>query len=375
MSKETKHREVSRSGSGGHSSRMVSVIVPVYNTEKYLERCLNSVISQTYQNIEVIIVNDGSTDGSGVICDKFAKADKRVKVINQKNMGASAARNIGISKAKGTYVTFADSDDWLELDAIEYMAQLIEQENVDCVRTSLYRNYPNGEVTSELPFKVGKYSRKNVGTVLPAFVGGKEQCYVYLLLLKKDLLSRVRSFNENLHMMEDTCFYMDIFTNADAIFFSDKRTYHYFESEGSVTRSPERYIRNLKDILLVNAELKGVLGKSGLLTDEIREVMDIEHVRLMSEYAYLAYENTNDGTKGIVSTLRGEKIFRDLAGSISLSRLTFGHRYTVKYLLSGQDVKLNGLFRLRRLVDRLHIFIRAFGRFNRNGIVTSRVYL
>ena len=89
----------------------VSIIIPIYNTSKYLPDCLNSVISQTYQNLEILLIDDGSTDDSGIIADDYAKKDKRVKVFHQKNQGQSAARNFGIKKASGDFISFIDSDD------------------------------------------------------------------------------------------------------------------------------------------------------------------------------------------------------------------------------------------------------------------------
>ena len=99
----------------------ISVIVPVYNVEGYLARCVDSILGQTYENLEVILVDDGSRDGSGALCDAFARQDHRVKVIHKPNGGLSSARNTGIDAAQGEYLAFVDSDDWLEPDAYAQM--------------------------------------------------------------------------------------------------------------------------------------------------------------------------------------------------------------------------------------------------------------
>lgn len=98
---------------------LISVIVPVYNVENYLCKCVDSIINQTYNNLEIILVDDGSTDGSASICDEYVLKDSRVKVIHKENGGVSSARNIGIAEASGEYICFVDSDDWLELDYFE----------------------------------------------------------------------------------------------------------------------------------------------------------------------------------------------------------------------------------------------------------------
>ena len=100
---------------------IISVIVPVYKAEKYLEKCLDSIVGQTYKDLEIILVDDGSPDSSGRICDKYAENDNRIKVIHKKNGGDSSARNAGFKEATGKYITTIDSDDWIELDAYEKM--------------------------------------------------------------------------------------------------------------------------------------------------------------------------------------------------------------------------------------------------------------
>ena len=110
---------------------LISIVVPIYNVEKYLEKCINSIIIQTYKNIEIILVNDGSTDSSGKICDIYLKIDKRIKVVHKKNGGLSDARNVGIENAKGKYIAFIDSDDFLDSDFIEILYNLIIEYNAD----------------------------------------------------------------------------------------------------------------------------------------------------------------------------------------------------------------------------------------------------
>ena len=91
----------------------LSIIVPVYNVDKYLERCIRSILNQTYENFEIILVNDGSTDNSGIICENYSKVDSRIRVIHKKNEGVSSARNIGVDNAKGKYIGFIDPDDYI----------------------------------------------------------------------------------------------------------------------------------------------------------------------------------------------------------------------------------------------------------------------
>lgn len=119
----------------------ISVIVPVYNVERYLTECIESILNQTYRNLEVILIDDGSTDQSGKICDNYAEQDSRVKVIHQKNGGAANAKNAGLKTATGKYLAFVDGDDYLELDALFYMVNLLEKRMADVVQACFRKIY------------------------------------------------------------------------------------------------------------------------------------------------------------------------------------------------------------------------------------------
>lgn len=110
---------------------MISVIIPVYKVEQYLNRCIDSVINQTYRDLEIIIIDDGSPDNCGIICDEYSEKDARIRVVHKANGGLCAARNDGIRLASGEWLTFVDSDDWLELDYFEKMALLLEPKGID----------------------------------------------------------------------------------------------------------------------------------------------------------------------------------------------------------------------------------------------------
>lgn len=127
-------------------SKLVSVIIPVYNVEKYLRRCLDSIVNQTYKNLEIILVDDGSTDNCGYICDEYTELDERIKVVHKENGGQGSARNIGLDICRGQYVIFVDSDDWIDLDAVSILVKTIEEKDVDCILFNIYAVYKNGEI-------------------------------------------------------------------------------------------------------------------------------------------------------------------------------------------------------------------------------------
>ena len=124
---------------------LISVIVPVYNVEAYVAKCIESIQNQSYQHLEIILVDDGSTDDSGDICDQYAAYDDRIKVIHQENGGLSAARNTGIEAANGDYIGFVDSDDYIGLTVYEDMLHLLKENNLDIIEFTAFRD-KNGTI-------------------------------------------------------------------------------------------------------------------------------------------------------------------------------------------------------------------------------------
>ncbi|MGN1326481.1 MAG: glycosyltransferase family 2 protein, partial [Clostridia bacterium] len=135
----------------------ITVIMPVYNVEKYLEEAIDSVIYQTYQNLEIILIDDGSTDNSGNICDEYAKKDSHIKVIHQENKGLSGARNTGLDIATGEYIMFIDSDDIFPKDACEKMLKFMEEKDADYIVGNYTNMSEEGEIWEKPIFDTNKY--------------------------------------------------------------------------------------------------------------------------------------------------------------------------------------------------------------------------
>ena len=127
---------------------LVSIVIPVYNVGAYLSECLESLMNQTYRNIEMVVIDDGSTDDSSVICDQYAEKDSRIRVFHQNNHGMSHARNRGITLARGDYLQFIDSDDWMEINAIETLVHTMQQSQADIVTAGLFADYTDKTVIS-----------------------------------------------------------------------------------------------------------------------------------------------------------------------------------------------------------------------------------
>lgn len=219
---------------------LVSVVVPIYNSGKYLRRCLDSLIIQTYGSIEIILVNDGSTDSSPAICDEYAAKDSRIKVIHKSNAGVSEARNTGLDAATGIYIHFTDSDDWLESNAYEILVNVAEYKLCDVVRYNAYNS--SNAVVNRVSYN-GYYSGETLeNDINLAYIGSEKFGGEFLLgvpwlyFIKRDLIEKNKiRFNKNLRRCEDRLFTLSTLLLTGSMVFIDDALYHYETSAGSLS--------------------------------------------------------------------------------------------------------------------------------------------
>lgn len=220
----------------------ISVIVPVYNVEKYLTQCVESILSQDHSNLEVILIDDGSTDRSGEICDQFAARDSRVQVIHQKNAGAAAAKNAGLRIASGTYLSFVDSDDYLEPNAYGFMLKTLLDSRADAVEGSFREVYRNREVPQIVPDGVLEgYD------YLLRFPKDFTCALLWNKLYRRELFAGV--FFEEGHKIDDEYFTYQGFLQPRRVIRSSRIIYNYRKRASSVMGSPETAERRVLDCL------------------------------------------------------------------------------------------------------------------------------
>ena len=218
--------------------KKVTVIVPVYNTGKYLRRCLDSVLNQTYRNIEVVIVDDGSTDDSPAICDEYAKKDNRIRVIHKKNGGLSSARNAALdSNPQGDYITFIDSDDWIAQDTYEYAIRLLCQKDADVLQydytlatdNNIFKENPKTEICHEWTGKgiLQYYLSSSTKT------GSYSSCRC---VFAKYLTDGIR-FREG-KVNEDIDWKYKVLRRAKKLIDSNQVKYYYYQSGSSLSSGP-----------------------------------------------------------------------------------------------------------------------------------------
>lgn len=229
--------------------KLVSIIIPVYNTEKWLSRCINSVISQTYEDIEIIIINDGSSDGSEEIIKTYAEKDKRIVFINQKNHGVSYSRNIGISISSGEYIAFVDSDDYIAEDYIEKLIHCI-MEGVDLVICGYDEVFihENTLLTSSTHILSKSEILLLTGNIYKDlyYVRGYINSPCLKIYRKKHIIEHGIRFPEDMITGEDYIFNLTFYQYVNKYIFLPYIGYHYFDNMMSVThRGSMKHFKSL----------------------------------------------------------------------------------------------------------------------------------
>ena len=273
----------------------ISVIVPVYNVEKYLNRCIDSILNQSYSDFELILVDDGSPDNSGKICDEYAQMDERVRVIHKENGGVSLARNAGIDNARGEYITFIDSDDSIKGNFLE--SAIAHMDNVDLYVSGLEMiTINNGEITKKDDYTIEEAKRlsitelyENVNKTFPQICICGPTCKIYKANIIKD---KGISFEKGISLGEDTLFNLSYCEHIEKVYF-DKGIYYtyYRENENSLF---SKYHKDIYEIhIRVYDKWRELIAKIGV-NQEAKESFEQTYVSLMIGCIHHVYKHTRD---------------------------------------------------------------------------------
>lgn len=213
---------------------LISIVVPVYNVEKFIVKCLDSIIHQTYRNLQIILVDDGSSDHSGAICDQYQNKDVRIQVVHQQNKGVSNARNVGLSLVKGKYVAFCDADDWLEPDMYEYLHGLLQ--NTDCNIASCGAWMESSENKTAIGYAT-KQLHLNVKDAIAALhVRSQLNGWMCTKLFETAVVQNL-FFDEDLKVCEDYIFQCDAIEKSRGVVCGTETKYHYIQRKSSVSNN------------------------------------------------------------------------------------------------------------------------------------------
>jgi len=274
-------------------NKLISVIISVYKAEKYLEGCLDSICNQTYRELEIILVDDGSPDNSGKICDEYAKRDNRVLVIHKENGGISSGRNAGIKVAKGEYLIFYDSDDFVPNNSVEDLYNTCEKDNADIAMCGFIKK-KNGKILLRFTGKNGIFNKDEA---LKRLLEETDiNCTVWNKIFKKESIKNIY-FDENLSVAEDFKFLYQAFKKVNKISINtNKIVYHYEVRNGSLMqgRFNQKFIKEvtlcsdiLEEIKIENSKLERAAIKRyqrsmvSCLSKCLKENGNIEEIKYM----------------------------------------------------------------------------------------------
>ncbi|MBQ6217759.1 MAG: glycosyltransferase family 2 protein [Erysipelotrichaceae bacterium] len=299
---------------------MISAIVPVYNSEKYIQRMIDSLFFQTYQNYEVILVDDGSSDDSGDICERISKKDNRFIVIHQSNIGAGAARNAGLMHVTGEWVAFLDSDDLIPENYFEVLMNRQNETGADLVICNVELcNEENEPLSSYICKEKVTDSFEGLNLLLSRKEFNSGPCGK---LIRKD--TAVSSQFPDLDVYEDILYMKEILCNAKTIAFTNKTKYIYYQHESSLMANSK--LKPSEDIIVATERLASFIKERNRLSD------DCLYVTLSHLYQYVITQTSQNNREAKVFIKDSRKVFFDSLGSI-LKNSAFPWKEKVLFLL------------------------------------------
>lgn len=252
----------------------ISVIVPVYKAEAFLRKCTESVLTQTFTDLELLLVEDGSPDKSGALCDEIQREDPRVRVIHKENGGVSSARNLGMEKAEGTYIAFADADDWLPPEALAIMVKAMKESGADSVGGSHFKVETDGATQKEPgAMPKGVYGPEEIRTgIIDRLMGERMgqpgevlNGFIWRFLFSKDII-RAHNITFEGAYLEDELFLIEYFCHAQCLAMVDEPVYYYLQNPVSVTR---RYLPDYMQTFTRFMEAKEALAEKWHLGENL----------------------------------------------------------------------------------------------------------
>lgn len=284
---------------------LISVIIPVYNVEDYIHRCINSVLNQTYKNLEIILVDDGALDRSGDICDEYSEQDQRIIVVHKENGGLSSARNAGLDIARGKFISFVDSDDWIAKDTMQYCINLInsEEEMVDVVQYGVALVSSESEQISNKGDTITRFKGKDILNHLMVMSTRTDSYFSVCRCLFAAHLLKDEKFPEG-RINEDIAYKYKVLSKANYMIDSNAIKYFYYQSTGSITT--EGFKKKDLDLFIAAEELKNLTANESY--GSIRKLGEVKYARtslsLLCKIAYFGIKDSSVDKQTTVKELQ-----------------------------------------------------------------------
>lgn len=269
---------------------LITIIIPIYNVDKYLKKTMESIINQSYKNIEILLINDGSTDNSGKICDIYAKKDNRIKVFHQENKGVSSARNLGINNAKGEYIVFVDGDDYVSSKYISSLYECITKNEADMAVQMYVNYYSDNRMIRNIKEDINA-NISGVEFIDFEILEGRDTT-VYVKIYLKSIIDKFKiRFNENISNLEDMLFLFYYSSHCNKVNYTSTVNYYRIIRKDGVAFSGfnEKKLTALKVFDIIDKELKEYKNNLFIIKNMINKFNTILYF-----YAEIIFENVDD---------------------------------------------------------------------------------
>ena len=253
----------------------ISIIVPIYNIEKYIAECIDSILAQTFTDWELILVNDGSTDNSGKICDEYAQKDSRIKVIHKDNEGVTATRDRGVKEAQGEFLFFIDGDDYITENALELFINKQQENDADLVRGNFVLCNENGDI---IPSKIKNFDFDNKYDWLRCVIN--EGGYICNSLVKKGIFIQAYTIPQEMTIYEDLLISFNLFSYINKVKKLESQTYIYVQYQHSAShsyKSEKNIYKTYNSVIILTKEISKIRDKylTNLKKHNIKNLIDL----------------------------------------------------------------------------------------------------
>ncbi|WP_195929946.1 glycosyltransferase family 2 protein [Clostridium sp. 1001270J_160509_D11] len=332
----------------------ISVVIPVYNKEMYLDKTLKCILNQSYKNFEVIIVNDGSTDNTKKICDEYAKKDSRISVYHIENGGVSNARNTGLKYATGEYIQFIDADDCINKDVFKTYIEILEKEKYDIIFTSYNKVDHEDKILKvvDLEYRGLKYKKDILENFVKKQVDTGYYGWISNKLIKTDIVIKNKiKFDTNISLAEDLDFYLDVYRYSDKYYFSEIRSFNYLQEAQNSSMilydNLDYYIQ-----LLINLKIKYFIDDEGYYIDDNKSIIDQRIVNYIYYIVFYTKLDKNNIKNKVLKIHKDKEIHDNLNMKFKIS-----FENLIVYLVINNKYKL--VYRLLYIREKIRQLVRG----------------
>ena len=333
----------------------VSIIIPVYNAEKFLEKCLDSIINQTYRNIEIVCINDDSTDNSEKILKQYQLKDNRIIFKTIENGGLTRARNTGIKEATGEFFMFVDSDDYIESNMVEKMLNTINKEKADVVRCTNFLEKQDGEILKIEDFSIRNklLTKQEINEeIISKIIDGELLAYVCVLMIRKETLFKTNLFNEKLKFLEDKAFFIDLILVTDKIYFLDIPLYHYMINEKSLTKTKKLVTQNMYNLIEGWKYTRSSLEKSRFASSNILTKLNTRYLIGITGFLYETYKYNKMEFEKAYHDLINNENFKSIITDFNIQQFGIHIKISINLIIKHHYILLRIFYFIRKMLTK-----------------------